>query len=197
MNFENTFSVLKNETPENISRISFCRARLSDVTTIVELVNSAYRGESSRAGWTTEADILGGQRTDTDEISSLIKTKDSVILLCLCKDVVIGSVHLEKLDSGTAYLGMLVIKPTLQSQGLGKRFMGQAEEFTRAEWGIKRIQMQVITLRDELISYYQRRGYQLTGEVRPFPEFDPKFGLPKVKGLNLSVMEKILGAEWD
>jgi ribosomal protein S18 acetylase RimI-like enzyme len=104
----------------------------------------------------------------------------------------IGSVHMEKIDSETAYLGMLVVKPNLQGQGAGKRFMTQAEEFARAEWGIKRMQMQVITLRGELIAYYQRRGYQFTGEIRPFPEFEPKFGLPKVKGLKLTVMEKIL-----
>ena len=185
-------SVLKDKISESSAKISFRRAQLSDATVVAELVNSAYRGESSRAGWTTEADILGGQRTDTDEITCLIKTKDSVILVCLCGDLVIGSLHLEKIDSETAYLGMLVIKPVLQAQGLGKRFMQQAEEFVRAEWGIKRIEMQVITLRDELIAYYQRRGYQFTGEIRPFPEFDPKFGLPKVKGLRLSVMLKIL-----
>ena len=185
-------NVLKNEISESSAKISFRRAQLSDAATIVELVNSAYRGESSRAGWTTEADILGGQRTDADEISYLITMKDSVILLCLCGDVMIGSVHLEKIDSEMAYLGMLVVNPILQGQGSGKRFMTQAEEFARTEWGIKRMQMQVITLRGELIAYYQRRGYQLTGEIRAFPEFEPKFGLPKVKGLKLSVMEKIL-----
>jgi len=183
---------IRDEISENNSKISFRRAQLSDGAFVAELVNSAYRGESSRAGWTTEADILGGQRTDADEISHLITMKDSVILLCLCGNGMIGSAHLEKIDSETAYLGMLVVKPNLQAQGLGKRFMEKSEEFARAEWGIKRIQMQVITLREELIAYYQRRGYQFTGEIRPFPEFDPKFGLPKVKGLRLSVMEKIL-----
>jgi len=185
-------NIIKDEISENRPQISFRLAQLSDVANVAELVNSAYRGESSRAGWTTEADILGGQRTDVDEISELITMKDSLILLCLCGSLIIGSVHLEKINSETAYLGMLVVKPILQAQGLGKRFMEQAEEFTRAEWGIKRIQMQVITLRNELIAYYQRRGYQFTGEIRPFPEFDPKFGLPRVKGLRLSVMEKTL-----
>jgi len=184
--------VLKSVVSESSVKISFRRAQLIDVATIVELVNSAYRGESSRGGWTTEADILGGQRTDADEISRLINMKDSIILLCLSGNGLIGSVHLEKIDSETAYLGMLVVKPNLQGQGAGKRFMTQAEEFARAEWGIKRMQMQVITLRGELIAYYQRRGYQFTGEIRPFPEFEPKFGLPKVKGLKLTVMEKIL-----
>ena len=174
------------------SNLSFRRAATADVDTIVALVNSAYRGESSRAGWTTEADLLGGQRTDAEEVSRLIGTDGSVILLCQCGDEIVGSVHLEKVDAATAYLGMLVIKPVLQGQGCGSRFMAAAENFVRAEWGVARMQMQVITLRHELIAYYQRRGYQRSGEIRPFPVADPKFGLPKVGGLMLEVLEKSL-----
>ena len=159
---------------------------------IVALVNSAYRGESSRAGWTTEADLLGGQRTDAEEISRLIGMDGSVILLCLLGDEVIGSVHLEKVDAAAAYMGMLVIRPVLQGRGLGSRFMEAAENFARAEWRVARMQMQVITLRHELIAYYQRRGYRRTGKIRPFPASDPKFGQPKVGGLMFEVLEKSL-----
>lgn len=159
---------------------------------IVALVNSAYRGEASRAGWTTEADLLGGQRTDAEEISRLIAENNSVILLCLRSEGLIGSVHLEQVGASTAYMGMLVIKPVLQGQGLGSRFMNEAENFARTEWGASRMRMQVISLRHELIAYYQRRGYRPTGETRPFPVSDPKFGLPKVEGLVFEMLEKVL-----
>ena len=159
---------------------------------VVALVNSAYRGESSRAGWTTEADLLGGQRTDAEEVSHLIWLDGSLILLCLCNDEIIGSLHMEKLDAATAYMGMLVIKPMLQGQGRGSRFMDAAENIARVEWGATRMQIQVITLRHELIAYYQRRGYWCTGEIRSFPAAEPKFGLPKVEGLMLAVFVKYL-----
>jgi len=172
-------------------RLSFRRAVQADVDVIVTLVNSAYRGMSSRAGWTTEADLLDGQRTDAEEISSLIGANDSLILLCLSGNEIIGSAHLEKVDSKTAYMGMLVIRPVLQGKGLGKRFIHEAEQSAHEEWGTDRTQIQVITLRHELIAYYERLGYRRTGEIRPFPA-DPRYGIPRLAGLQFEVLEKIL-----
>ena len=94
------------------------RATAADADAIVALVNSAYRGETSRAGWTTEADMLGGQRTDAREIAHLIAADDSAILLALQDGEIVGSVHVERVDAATAYLGMLVIRPVLQGRGL-------------------------------------------------------------------------------
>lgn len=179
----------KVELPSPDSHLSFRRATPADVDAIVALVNSAYRGEPSRAGWTTEADLLDGQRTDAAEIAHLIGVDDSLILLCLRGDEIIGSVHLEKVDAITAYMGMLVIRPVLQGQGLGKQFIREAEEAARAEWGTARMQIQVITLRHELIAYYERLGYRRSGEIRPFPA-DPRFGIPKVAGLQFQVLVK-------
>ena len=172
------------------SRLFFRRAAPADVDAIVALVNSAYRGKSSRAGWTTEADLLDGQRTDAEEIAHLIGADDSLILLCLRGDEIIGSVHLEKVDAISAYMGMLVIRPVLQGQGLGKHFIREAEQAAHAEWGTARMQIQVITLRHELIAYYERRGYRRTGETRLFPS-DPRYGIPKVAGLQFEVLEKV------
>lgn len=174
------------------SGLTFHRARASDVDAVVTLVNSAYRGDVSRAGWTTEADILGGQRTDAAEISHLIAQDHSVILLCLRAGVMIGSVHVALVDAKTAYMGMLVTNPVLQGQGWGRRIMAAAEAFILEEWGAARVRMWVITLRHELIAYYERRGYQRTGVTRPFPETDPRFGLPKVAGLMFEELEKHL-----
>ena len=176
----------------NMNALAIRRATAADVDAIVALVNSAYRGDTSRAGWTTEADILGGQRTDAQEITHLVAATGSVILLCLHRGEIIGSVHLERMDAVTAYLGMLVIGPVSQGLGLGRRFIEEAERYVCAEWGAARIQMQVITLRHELIAYYERRGYRRTGEIRPFPAADPRFGLPKVEGLKFEVLQKAL-----
>lgn len=174
-------------TPD--SQFSFRRAAPADVDAIVALVNSAYRGESSRAGWTTEADLLDGQRTDAEEIAHLIGADDSLILLCQRGDEIIGSVHLQKVDDATAYMGMLVIRPVLQGRGLGKQFIRVAEQAARAEWGTARMQIWVITLRHELIAYYVRLGYRRTGGIRPFPA-DPRYGIPKLAGLQFEVLEK-------
>jgi ribosomal protein S18 acetylase RimI-like enzyme len=180
----------KVKLPSPDSHLSFRRAAPADVDAIVALVNSAYRGESSRAGWTTEADLLDGQRTDAAEIAHLIGVDDSLILLCLRGEEIIGSVHLEKVDAITAYMGMLVIRPVLQRQGLGKQFIREAEAVARAQWNTTHMQIQVITLRHELIAYYERLGYRRTGEIRPFPA-DPRFGIPKLAGLRFEVLEKV------
>lgn len=169
--------------------LSFRPAELADVDTIVTLVNSAYRGDSSRQGWTTEADLLDGQRTDADEIRSLILDKNSLILLGWCQGQLISSVHLQNTQERAAYLGMLTVRPGLQGAGLGRRVMEAAEDFARRTWGARRMRMTVIDRRHELIAYYERRGYRRTGESIPFPD-DPRFGLPKVAGLRLEVLEK-------
>ncbi len=169
--------------------LSFRIASLTDGEAIVRLVNSAYRGESSRDGWTTEADLLDGQRTDATEICRLIDMRDSLFLLCLSDNVIIGSVHLQKLDEVAAYMGMLVILPVLQGKGVGKRFIREAEELAQARWEAARIQIQVITYRNELIAFYERLGYCRTGEIKPFPD-DPRFGIPKVPSLKFEVLER-------
>ncbi len=171
-------------------RLTFRPATAEDTDLLVSLVNSAYRGDVSRAGWTTEADLLGGQRTDSDEIQSLITTQNSIILLGMQDTEVIASLHL-RLDGTNAQLGMFAIKPTLQGAGIGKQCLQKAEHFVQHEWGVSTIAMTVITLRHELIAYYERRGYRNTGLLKPFPA-SPKFGIPRVTGLQLTVLIKSL-----
>jgi len=161
-----------------------------DLDFLVALVNSAYRGDSSRVGWTTEADFLDGQRTDANEIRALIEAPDSMLLLCLQGDEIVGSVNLQRANEA-AYLGMLVIRPDLQSQGIGKHLMQAAEAAVQQEWGVRKMEMTVITLRAELLAFYERRGYRRTGIIKPFPT-DVRFGLPRVEGLQFEVLEKEL-----
>ncbi|MFN0111418.1 MAG: GNAT family N-acetyltransferase [Blastocatellia bacterium] len=176
--------------PEPTTQITFRKAAVEEANFIARLVNSAYRGDSSKAGWTSEADLLDGQRTDQQEIQSLIQDDRSMILLCQQGDEVIGSVLLQQKDD-TAYLGMFVVRPDLQGNGIGKRFIQIAESTAQQEWGSRKIIMSVITLRPELIAFYQRRGYRRTGEALPFPD-DPAAGIPLVPGLQFEMLEKEL-----
>lgn len=171
--------------------LRFRLAVTADAEAVSELVNSAYRGESSKAGWTTEAGLLGGQRTDPESLRGLLVDPSQAIWLAFENDLLVGSVNLEKHD-GRCYLGMLAVRPTLQARGLGRRLIEHAEEFARHEWRAKSMFMTVISVRTELIEYYERRGYRRTGEAKEFPMDDPKFGLPKRRDFNLVVLEKVL-----
>ncbi len=167
--------------------IRFRKAESDDATTLTELVNSAYRGDSSRDGWTTEADLLGGQRTDADGIREMIASDR--IEMAVDDTNILGCIYIRR-ESEAVYFGMLTVRPLLQNRGTGKLLLERLEELTR-NWGVKKIRMTVISSRIELIEYYQRRGFSWTGETEPFPESDPRFGIPKSK-LVFKVFEKLL-----
>lgn len=171
-------------------------ATIEDAGDIALLVNQAYRGESSRQGWTTEADILDGLRTNTDDVRSLIQAQHSTILVArsLQDQTIVGSVHIER-DENEASIGMFVIDPTLQAQGLGKQLLAAAEHYAWEHWQIQKTCMWVITKRTELIAFYERRGYVKTGVEREFP-VNPAMWQPKVAGLKLARLEKLLLVGW-
>jgi GNAT superfamily N-acetyltransferase len=172
--------------------LRFREATLTDAERLNELVNSAYRGESSQKGWTTEDHLLGGQRSDPAMLRETMTKPDSVILLAEQNGELVGSVHLENLrESQICYFGMFTIRPARQGSGLGKILMTYAEDFARREWKSKQMEMTVITLRTELIAFYERRGYCFTGEIRPF-HADPRFGIQKRSGIELGVWRKSL-----
>ena len=162
-----------------------------DVPALNELVNSAYRGDSSKRGWTTEADLLDGIRTSDDSLREMIAKPNATILKYLLNDELIGCVYLEKKED-SLYLGMLSVSPELQAGGVGRSLLEQAEVYAR-ERGCRTITMTVIPQRTELIAWYERRGYGQTGETRPFPMDDPRFGLPKVP-LSFIVLKKVLSS---
>jgi len=173
-----------------MTELQFRPAVISDAPEIADLVNSCYRGDSSRAGWTTEADLLDGTRTNAAEIQAFIEHPDTVILICVDRTGIVGSVNVERHGS-SAYLGMFVVKPTLQGAGLGRRVIQAAEDYARDEWQSAKMTMTVITRRSELIAYYERRGYRRTGELKPFKS-DDVHGIPRVDGIELEILEKEL-----
>ena len=165
-----------------------------DLDAVAALVNSAYRGDSSRQGWTTEADYLEGQRTDAMSLRHDLATKAGAVILLLreaASGPILGSVWLEPARDHRWYLGMLSVNPQLQARQLGRTLLEGAEAFA-ATRGAMRMEMTVITIRETLVAWYLRRGYRPTGERRPFPYGDDRFGLPQQEGLEFVVLEKAL-----
>ena len=170
---------------------TFRAATATDVPALVELVTSAYRGEASRAGWTTEADLLDGNRIVPEVLLADIARPRSRILLAASDDRLHGCAHVAE-DDGAGYFGMFAVRPTLQRAGLGRAILAEAERIAGQEWRLPLMRMTVIDLRVELIEWYERRGYRRTGETRPFPATDPRFGLPRRNDLRFAVLEKAL-----
>ena len=172
--------------------LTFRLASGHDVAGIVALVESAYRGEVSRQGWTTEADLLDGQRTDAEEVHALLTSAESCFLLAEQNGEVCGSLWLSA-HGPLVHLGMFAVQPTLQAQALGRALLAQAEQVARTRWAATVMEMTVITQRVELIAWYERRGYSKTGEERPFPSGNPRFGVPLRDDLRFLVLRKALG----
>lgn len=168
-------------------------ARADDAEAVTELIESAYRGPVSRQGWTTEADLLDGQRTDLDAVREAIARDDVRMLLALGADgVLLGCCQIEQRSPQLAYFGSFAVRPDLQNFGLGKVLLAAAESAAVTHWHATAMEMTVIAQRDELIAWYLRRGYQLTGETRPFPYDDERFGLPRQRDLHFVVLQKPL-----
>ena len=157
------------------------------------LIERAYRGDSAKAGWTHEADLLGGQRTDLTALREMVADPAQHLLIAVKEDEPNGCVAVTQKAGARGYLGLLTVDPALQAAGLGRRLMAAAEDCA-LDFGAAAMEMTVIASRDELIRYYERRGYALTGERRPFPLEDPRFGLPKTRDLEFVVLEKALQA---
>ncbi len=181
------------DTPNfRLVKIHIQPAQPADTGAVCQLVNSAYRGETSRQGWTTEADLLDGQRTDEPAIAEIIADPTQSILTARLGAAsaaeIVGCVHLA-LREGSGYLGMLTVHPARQAGGLGKLLIQEAEAWTRRR-GCPELRMTVITLRPELLAYYERRGFRRTGKIVPFPSGDPRFGLPRRPDLEMETLVK-------
>lgn len=167
--------------------MNISKATLQDIPKLVVLINSAYRGDSSKKGWTTEADLLDGVRTDKDSLEKMINKKNAVILqFCDEKNILQACVYLEKKET-KMYLGMLTVSPLQQAKGIGKKLLSASEKYAN-EQKYSIVEMTVISVRTELITWYEKNGYYKTGETKPFPD-DIKFGIPK-QPLEFVVMQK-------
>jgi ribosomal protein S18 acetylase RimI-like enzyme len=175
--------------------VTFRRATAHDVPALVRLVQSAYRGEGSREGWTYEADLIEGQRTDEAMLAELLDRADTLILVAESDGLVACCELSVQADPTVAHFGMFAVDPTRQTKGLGRAVLEQAERTAVAEWGVATMRLLIIHLRDELIAWYERRGYHTTGETRPFPYGDERYGRPTRDDLHFLEMEKPLEAD--
>ena len=171
--------------------LQFRAATPADCDAIIALVESAYRGDASRAGWTTEADFLDGRRTGADDVLAQIARAQSRILLAEQDGRLLACAHVAA-DDGAGYFGMFSVQPGLQNAGIGKAVLAEAERIAREDWSLPAMRMTVIDIRDSLIAWYERRGYRRTGIKKPFPYGDARFGIPKRDDLRFEILEKPL-----
>lgn len=203
--------------------LSFRLATSDDIPAIRGLVESAYRGEASEQGWTSESHLLGGQRIDDEMLVDLLATpgacvvlahRDGELVACCelrapgrpvtsdpspCEPArpvdddpaIAGTGGAEGRD-GAAYFGMFAVDPTIQGGGIGRILLAEAERIAATDLGAARLEMTVIEQRRELVAWYERRGYERTGETKPFPYGDERFGTPKVDDLVMVVLAKSL-----
>jgi ribosomal protein S18 acetylase RimI-like enzyme len=172
-------------------------ASLADAEAVTELIESAYRGDVSRQGWTTEADLLDGQRTDVDAVRSALSRDDVRVLIATRHDedgseVLLGCCQIEHRPPQRTYFGSFAVRPDRQNLGMGKTLLAAAERTASALWQASVMEMTVIAQRAELIAWYQRRGYELTGKTQPFPYGNERAGLPRRDDLHFVVLEKSL-----
>lgn len=174
-------------------------ARIEDAEEICQLVNSAYRGESSRFGWTTEADYLDGGRISPETTGNMIRPEEGKAILILRErpneSPILGCVYLERFiedDEIACYLGMLTVNPKMQDKGLGRLLLAEGEKYALHSWRAKKITLGVIYLRGTLIAWYERRGYKQTNVIKPFPYDQPENGIPKRPDLHFIMLEKVL-----
>lgn len=170
----------------------FRPATIADVPALHGLIERAYRGDSAKRGWTHEADLLSGQRTDPETLIAQLSSSDEAIILAEAEGRPIGCVGVTNKGAGQAYIGLVTVDPELQAAGLGRALLAEGERVARDRFAAMRAEMTVIVQRAELIAWYERRGYALTGEKRPFPHGDERFGRPTTNALEFVVLEKAL-----
>lgn len=175
-----------------MTEIDIRDATPADIPALHRLIESAYRGEASRAGWTTEADLLDGQRTDAEDLAEILADSKQAMLTAWREGLLVGCVLIADRGEGTGYFGMLSISPTLQGGGLGRRLVEAAHGALADRFGARRVRISVFPQRETLIAWYQRLGYRMTGDTLPFPYGDPRFGLPRRDDLHFVVMERAL-----
>ena len=163
-----------------------------DYASITALVNEAFRGTGPTVSWNSEAGVIEGERLTEALLLADLKSKPAGHLLAYrdaADGPLLGTVWLEPKQNDTWYLGLLAVRPELQTRKLGSSLLADAEEFAK-DRGAQRIRMTVVNVRHALIAWYERRGYALTGETAPFPYDDQRFGRPLRDDLHFVVLAK-------
>ncbi|MDR0777334.1 MAG: GNAT family N-acetyltransferase [Azonexus sp.] len=168
--------------------LEFRVADRADAGQIAALVNSAYRPTTQDAGWTHEAHLVAGDRITAEQVLSLFDQQSAILLLCAAAKIV-ACVHVQGDQPGTAYIGMLATDPKRQAQGLGKQMLRHAEAYATAHFAAMTLNMTVLSSRPELLAFYERRGYALTGEIKEYP-LSAEIGRPLAPDIHLLALVK-------
>ena len=175
-----------------MTELNFRHATAEDIAAVVDLVQSAYRGDRSRSGWTTEADLIEGQRIDAPMLLDVLERPRTIVLLAET-DQLIGCCELSaEHESEIAYFGMFAVRPELQGTGLGDRILRKAEQTAIDLWGASALRLVTIHLRNDVIAWHERRGFTPTGATQRFPYGDERYGRPKRDDLTFAEFEKLL-----
>jgi len=179
---------------DKLSRMLLNAAVEADFAEIIDLVNLAFRGSGASASWNIEAGIIEGQRLNEALLREDLTAKPAVRLLIHrdeANGTLLGTVWLDPGKDDVWNLGLLTVRRDLQNKQLGRTLLSAAEDFAK-ERGAHRICMMVVNVRTTLIAWYERRGYALSGETRPFPYGDERFGRPLRDDLHFVVLQKDL-----
>lgn len=165
----------------------------ADTAPLIELIRSAYRGEASREGWTSEADLVSGDRISCEHVRAMISKPGSMMLVVDDGNGVVACCQLQDCGQGLAYFGTFAVAPSAQGAGLGRRLITtEAERQAARVFGSARLEMTVLAQQELLIAWYERLGFRRTGEIRPFPA-DQRYARPLQDGLYFAVLAKNLG----
>ncbi|SDB93264.1 Ribosomal protein S18 acetylase RimI [Sanguibacter gelidistatuariae] len=178
--------------PSGPRALAFRPATPADLPDLVALVNVAYRSDESRDGWTTEAHLVGGPRADAAMLAKDIERAGSQILLAERAEALVGCAHVTQVSTTAAYFGLFAVRPSDQGTGVGRRLLAEAERVAREEWQLATLEMTVLDVRSELLAYYGRRGFQPTGDLKPFPPPGADGIVVLHDGLQLVVLRKDL-----
>lgn len=167
----------------------------ADVAAVVSLINLAFRGRGEDAGWSIKEEYIQGTRITEDLLREDMAAKPHATLLLWRQagKSLFGCVWMEPKHDGVWYLGSLAVDPRQQKAGLGRKLLEAAEHWAK-ERGATEIRMTVVHLRTALIEWYKRRGYVLTGETKPFPYGDTRYGVPTRDDLYFVVLQKPLSS---
>jgi ribosomal protein S18 acetylase RimI-like enzyme len=175
--------------------LDFRNATVADIPALHDLIERAYSGETARKGWTHEADLLGGQRTDALALAALVDDPRQRMIIAESAGALVGCVQVAHAEEGKAYLGHLSVEPDRQAAGIGRQLVAAAESAAIHDFAAREMEMTVIRQRSELINWYCRLGYVDTGLQRPFPITDRRFGEPKIADLAFVVLRKTINME--
>lgn len=182
-----------NISAAKMNELNFRVATEDDAAQLQQLVESAFRAEDSRKGWTDDLGLSSTFRLDVQEIIAMITKADSVMLMATSNEnTLVGSIGSSKRDANYARLFMLAVDTSQQRGGIGRQVLTYAEDYCQRTWGVTTLGLNALSNRKQLISWYSRRGYKMTGETTPFPR-EKSGNLVLPDGLCFVEFEKVLG----